>query len=134
MNNKKKRLLINILVICLYFIWPYFLGNITDLLKLPEVPYLYVSFSANFIFLFVIIYIYRDVLKNYIKKFKHNLKENLLNSLKIFVIGLGAFFVCNALLYNIGVPENNNTVSIVNIFKQIPFMFVLNALFYYPII
>ena len=101
MNNKKKRLLINILVICLYFIWPYFLGNITDLLKLPEVPYLYVSFSANFIFLFVIIYIYRDVLKNYIKKFKHNLKENLLNSLKIFVIGLGDFFVCNSLLYNI---------------------------------
>lgn len=134
MNNKKKRILVNLLVICLYFIWPYFLNSITGLFKLSEVPYLYISFGANFIFLFVVIYIYKETLKKYIKELKKDLKNNLLSSLKIFGIGLLIFFVCNALLYSLGVPYNNNTSSMISIFEKIPLMFILNTLFYYPII
>lgn len=134
MNNKKKRTLINILVICLYFMWPYFLNSITNLFNLAEIPYLYTSFGVNFIFLFIVIYIYRNKLNDYYENFKKKFKINILKSLKIFGIGLVSFVVINALLYNFGVLAPDNTVSMVNIFKKIPLMFILNTLFYYPVI
>lgn len=134
MNNNKKKTLVNILVICLYFIWPYFLSTFINLFDLSEIPYLYLSFGFNFLFLSVIIYIYRDILKKHINEFKKNLKRNLLESLKIFIIGLMIFFACNTLLYNLNIPYNNNTSSMISIFKKIPLMFILNTLFYYPII
>ena len=31
MNNNKRNILVNILVICLYFLWPYFLNSIIQL-------------------------------------------------------------------------------------------------------
>lgn len=134
MNNKRKKILINILVICLYFIWPYFLNSFTNLFNLPEIPYLSLSFGINFIFLFVIIYIYKDRLGRYYKSFKKGFKKNIINCLKIFLIGLLLFVVLNNILYEIGLADTNNANVMTSIFKKIPFMFVLNTLFYYPII
>jgi len=130
----KKNILINILVICLYFMWPYFLNSVTNLLDLSKILNLYISLFVNFIFLFIIIYIYKNTLNKYYKNFGKNYKKHIFSSLKIFVGGLFIFFVLNAMLYNFGVPYSNNTSSMIEIFKKIPVLFVLNTLFYYPII
>ena len=134
MVNNKKNNLINILVICLYFIWPYFLEAITSLMNLSNIQSLYLSFGVNFIFLFLIIYIYNKRLNNYIKNITKKTKENIINSLKIFCIGLIIFVMINSILYNLGILAPDNTISMVNIFKKIPILFILNTLFYYPVI
>ena len=134
MNNKKKKILINILVICLYFIWPYFLNSITNLFNLSEIPYLYVSFGVNFIFLFIIIYVYKDILRKYYSNLKRNFKSIFIGSLKVFLFGLVSYILLNTLLDILNIPVLSSQNSRIEIFKKIPIMFVLNTLFYYPII
>lgn len=134
MNNKKKKILINLLVICLYFIWPYLINSVNDLLNISKTAGLYITSVANFIFLFIIIHIYKDTLNNYCKKFKKNINQNLLNSLKIFFLGLVLYITFNVLIGILDVPVLGSQSSRIEIFKKIPIMFILNTIFYYPII
>lgn len=134
MEKSKKSILINILVICLYFLWPYFFNSITDLFNISQMTRLYVVYGFNFLFLFVIIYIYKDKLNKYYNKFKKKFKLNLWGSLKIFCFGLLTYVLIITLFDIINVPVLNNQNSMTELFKRIPIMFILNTLFYYPII
>lgn len=134
MNKNKKQILINLFVICLYFIWPYFLNSITSLFDISHVVSLYISFSVNFIFLFIIIYIYRKILNRYYEDFIGNNKKVFINCIKIFVIGLFLYVLLNTLLDVFNVPIFNNQNSMIEMFKNVPVLFVLNTLFYYPVI
>jgi len=134
MNNRKKKILINLLVICLYFIWPYFLSSITNLFNLSDNMNLFISCSVNFIFLFVIIYIYKDILSKYYNNLKKNFKSNIINSIMIFAIGLFLYILFNTLFSVLNVPVLSSQNSRIEIFKKVPIMFVLNTLFYYPVI
>lgn len=135
MNKKKQQIIINIFVICLYFLWPYTLSGIINLFNLSEMSMLYISFSINFIFLFVVIYIYKNRLKKYIKNLDNKFTKKLLCSLKIFFVCLVLFGFLNFLLRDIlKLPEPNTINSMTVLFKKIPIFFVLNTLFYYPII
>ena len=134
MNIRKRNILINILVIILYFLWPYFLGSITNLFKFSQEVNLYISLLTNFIFLAVVIYIYRDKLGNYCNNYKKNFKVNFLNSLKIFLIGLGLYILFNTIINTLKVPILNTQTSLIEMIKTIPVLFILNTLFYYPII
>lgn len=134
MNNRKKKILINILVICLYFIWPYFLSSITNLFNLSDNINLFISCCVNFIFLFIIIYIYRDILNKYYNNLKKNFKSNIINSIMIFAIGLFLYILFNTLFSVLDVPVLSSQNSRIEIFKKVPIMFVLNTLFYYPVI
>ena len=134
MKNERKILIINILVICLYFLWPYFLNTLMGLFNMSNSVYLYISLSINFIFLFVIIYIYRNKISKYFSNYKTNLKSNFISSLKIFCIGLGLYILFCSLYKELGVPILNNQSVTSEMFKKIPVIFILNTLFYYPII
>lgn len=134
MNKTKKQILINLLVICLYFIWPYFLNSLTNLFDISKTISLYISFSVNFIFLFVIIYIYKKTLNKNYEEFIKNNKKIFINSVKIFVIGLFLYILANTLLDVFKVPIFNNQNSMIEMFKKVPILFVLNTIFYYPII
>jgi len=134
MNDNKRTKLINILVICLYFIWPYFLSAITNFLNLSKTVNLYLSFSVNFIFLFIVIYIYINILNKYYIEFTKKYKKNFLNCLKIFFIGLVLYVFSNTILNIVNIPVFNNQSSMIEMFKKVPILFILNTLFYYPII
>lgn len=134
MNNRKNRLLINILVICLYFIWPYFLSSITNLFDLSEDWNLFISCGVNFVFLFIVIYIYRDILSKYYDNFEKNFKSKFFNGLKIFLIGLVVYALLNLLFNLVNISVLSNKDSMIEMFKKVPVMFVLNTLFYYPVI
>jgi len=134
MNKSKKLILINLLVICLYFIWPYFLGSIIGLFNVSNTASLYISFSVNFLFLFIIIFIYKkDLNKNYNDLIKNN-KKIFVNCIKIFVIGLFFYVLLNTLLDVLNVPILNNQNSMIEMMKKVPILFVLNTIFYYPVI
>lgn len=134
MNKEKKIILVNLLVICLYFIWPYFLNSFTSLFNLTEIVTLYTSFSLNFIFLIFIIHIYRKKLNEYINEIKNNFKSNLLFGIKVFLVGFIIYGLLNALLVTLDIPILNNQSSMKDIMDKIPIVFILNTLFYYPIV
>jgi len=134
MRNKEKNVLINILVICLYFVWPYFFGSISKMLNLSEIVYLYISSIFNFAFLFIIIYIYRKKLNECYFNLSKNFKINIVKSVKIFCVGLVTYILFNALFKIIDIPILSNQDSMLNMFKKIPVMFILSTLFYYPVI
>lgn len=134
MNKEKQKKLVNILVICLYFLWPYLLNGIINLFNLSQNLTLYISFSVNFLFLFIIILIYKKTFQNYINKLNKNFKKNLFNSIKIFLIGLGIYILFNTVYEIIGIPSLSNHNSMLSMFKKVPIMFILNTLFYYPVI
>lgn len=134
MNKTKKQILINLLVICLYFIWPYFLNSVIGLLKVSAFSNLFITLIINFIFLFIIIYIYRKILSDYYNKLNKNFKMTLFNCLKIFFIGLFMYVLFNSLYEFLNVPVLGSQNFREDMFKKIPVMFVLNTLFYYPII
>lgn len=134
MNNREKNIIVNILVICLYFIWPYFVNSILYLFNLSEVINLYISSVFNFIFLFVVIYIYRKKLSEYYNRLHEKFKLNIIKSIKIFLIGLTIYLLFNALFKIVDVPVLSNQDSMLNMFKKIPVVFVLSTLFYYPVI
>ena len=134
MNKSKKQILINLLVICLYFIWPYFLNSITSLLGISSVVSLYMSFSVNFIFLFIIIYIYRKILGNNYNNLLKNFKDKIFDCIKIFFIGLICYIFFNFLFEIFKIPFLSNQDSMGEMMRLIPVMFVLNTIFYYPVI
>ena len=134
MKNKKKDILVNLLVICLYFIWPYFFYSIANLFNISENLYLLLSFGVNFVFLFVIIYIYKKKFDKYCKKIEKKFWVNIFSSLKIFLIGLVVYLLFNVLFNILNVPALSNSDILGEMFKKLPVMFILNTLFYYPII
>lgn len=131
MNKTKKQILVNLLVICLYFIWPYFLNSITNLFDISETISLYISFSVNFIFLFIIIYIYRKILFDCYSNIEN---KKIFPSLKIFMLGLIVYASMNVIFNLINIPALSNKDAMIEMFKKIPVMFILNTIFYYPII
>lgn len=134
MDSKEKNNVINILVICLYFVWPYFVNSFVGLFNLSETINLYISSIFNFIFLFIVIYIYRKKLNTYYNKLNRKFKLNIVKSLKIFLIGIVICLLFNALFKIIDIPILGNQNSMLSMFKKIPIVFVLSTLFYYPII
>lgn len=134
MKNKSKSILINILVICLYFLWPYFFNNIALLINLSSKLNLLVSLLFNFVFMFIVIYIYKDKLGQYCNNVKKKLKSNVFMSLKIFFVGLIIYVSLNIFFEIINIPALSNSSMVIEIFEKIPVIYALVMLFYYPII
>lgn len=134
MNIKKKEILTSIFVICIYFLCPYILNIVDNLLKLSDNGILYLNFCFNFVFLFLIIYIYRKRIKNYFSYLNKEFKKHLILSIKIFFVGLFLYVLFNALFKVVGINIPNNTLSLNEILKKIPVIFILNTLFYYPVV
>ena len=134
MNVKKRDILVSLFVVVLYFLWPYILSAVNSFFNLSDLITLYISFSVNFVFLFIVLYIYRNLINESFGKLKKGKKENLVLSIKIFLVGLAIYTILSILLGALNIPISNNQVSMKEIMKKIPIIFVLNTLFYYPII
>lgn len=134
MSKEKQMNLVNILVICLYFLWPYMLNGIINFFDLSENIILYISLSINFLFLFIIILVYKKKFKVYINKLNKNFKKNLFDSIKIFLLGLGIYVLFNTLFNIAGISSLSNHNAMLSIFRKVPIIFILNTLFYYPVI
>lgn len=133
MKNEKK-VLISILVVCLYFLWPYFFDAFLSLFNISENVHLYLSLCINFVLLFIIMYIYRKKIINDINQTKKDFKLNIKSSIKIFCVGLGLYILFCSLFKELGVPILNNQIATEKMFVKIPVLFILNTLFYYPVI
>ncbi len=133
-DNMFNLLKTSIIVLVLYFAWSYIIGAIVNFIGLKENASLYVLFSSNFLLLFMIIGIYYNDLKEQFKDLKKNFRTKYIKGIKIFAIGLILYFIGNAVCYAISGVTQDNTDSMLLVFKQIPLLFLTSTLFYYPVV
>ena len=132
-NKKRDALITSILIMFLYFIWPYLIEVVLGPLELKDNLSLCCTFIGNFILFIIIIYTYYKDFLNDFKDLKIN-KKKLLIGLKAFIIGLVLYVGLNAIL-KLGVNlEQDNTNAMLNVYSKIPVLFVFASVFYYPII
>ncbi|MDO5569329.1 MAG: CPBP family glutamic-type intramembrane protease [bacterium] len=132
-NKKRDVLITSILIMILYFIWPYLIEAVLVPINLDEDLSLCCMFIGNFILFIIIIYTYyKDFLVSF-KDLKKN-KKKLLVGLKIFIIGLVLYIGLNAVLKVFVNLEQDNTNAMLNVYSKIPILFVLASMFYYPVI
>ena len=99
MLKKNSNVLISILVLLLYFIWPYFINVLlSGIFGLKGTGLLALTLVMNFALLFIVIYIYRDSLKRELTTFKKGLPKVLGTGLIVFLIGFGLYGVFNSLI------------------------------------
>lgn len=134
-TNLYKDLLISILIIGLYFIWPYIVNSIVKFLNIDSSIVLYGNFTGNMIFTVIAIIVYRDTLKKDIKKFNKNIFKNIGFSLKWTLLALVLFLLINQILYFIFPNiEQENTNLILDMFKDNKTLLILNTLLYYSLV
>lgn len=127
-NKENKNNLRSIMIIILYFIFPYVMKFLSG------VKWLVVLFYM--LFALLILYLYRNTFKRDFKDIKENKKKYLgsilINVVLIFVIML----VTNALIGMIfGIKQTSeNDYSLLSMFKKSPIVLMLLTSLYYPVI
>ena len=137
MNLQKERLKnlgMAILIIILFFVWPYFSNSLIGLLNLSETSTLYLKFFSNFVFMFLLIALYYDDLRNDLLKYKKNFKSYFKTALFSLLVGLGIMIVCKVILHAIWPNFTIVNDSVIKEgFNKNVFLYVLMTILYYPI-
>lgn len=127
-NKENKNNLRSIMIIILYFIFPYVMKFLSGVKWLVVLLYM--------LFALLILYLYRNTFKRDFKDIKENKKKYLssilINVVLIFVIML----VTNALigiLFDIK-QTSENDYSLLSMFKKSPIVLMLLTSLYYPVI
>ena len=128
-------LLTTIMVILLYFLWPYFISILFGLFKIDNSLSMILGIFTNMILLLLIILIYFDDLKRdfgtFKKKFCYYFKRNF----PIYVISI-ILMVVWGLVINIFLPNAvaSNEIELIDNFKTLKYLYLINVLFYFPVI
>ena len=136
MLKKNSNVLISILVLLLYFIWPYFINVLlSGIFGLKGTGLLALTLVMNFALLFIVIYIYRDSLKRELTTFKKGLPKVLGTGLIVFLIGFGLYGVFNSLICELFPSISNvNYDAMSKMFTKTPLLLFISTIFYYPVI
>lgn len=127
-KEKNKNSLKSIMIIILYFIFPYLMKFLSGIKWLTLLFYI--------LFAILIIYLYKDTFKNDFKDLKENkkkyVKSVLINVVLIFIV----MIITNALigiLLNIK-ETSENDYSLLTMFKKSPLALILLTSVYYPLV
>lgn len=136
MLKKNSNVLISILVLLLYFIWPYFINVLlSSIFGLTGTVLLAFTLVMNFALLFIIIYIYKDSLKRELLTFKKGLPKILGTGFIIFLIGFGLYGIFNSLICELFPSISNvNYDAMSKMFTETPLLLFISTIFYYPVI
>lgn len=134
--DKIKTLKTSLIVFMLYFAWPYLINIITSNLNLTTNTTMYVKFFCNFILLFILVFIYHKTIKENIEDLKTNFKMQMITGLKIFLVGIGVYLLCNLVIASLNLFENYNldVDTMYGIFKQNAILLLLLSTIYYPVV
>lgn len=127
-EEKNKNSLKSIMIIILYFIFPYLMKFLSGIKWLTLLFYM--------LFALLIIYLYKDTFKNDFKDLKENkkkyIKSILINVVLIFVV----MIITNALIgILLDIKETSeNDYSLLTMFKKSPLALILLTSIYYPLV
>lgn len=128
MNVQNKNSLRSILIIILYFIFPYIIKILSNSKLLITLSYL--------LFAVIIIFVYRNTFMEDFKEIGKNKKKYLLSILKNVALIFIVVVATNALigiLFNIK-ETSENDYSLLTMFKKSPIVLMLLTGIYYPIV
>lgn len=128
MNVQNKNSLRSILIIILYFIFPYIIKILSNSKLLITLSYL--------LFAIIIIFVYKNTFMEDFKEIRKNKKKYLLSILKNVVLIFIVVVATNALigiLFNIK-ETSENDYSLLTMFKKSPIVLMILTGIYYPIV
>ena len=127
-EEKNKNSLKSIMIIILYFIFPYLMKFLSGIKWLTLLFYM--------LFVLLIIYLYKDTFKNDFKDLKENKKKYIKSILINVVLLFAVMIITNALiviLLNIN-ETSENDYSLLTMFKKSPLALILLTSVYYPLV
>lgn len=127
-EEKNKNSLKSIMIIILYFIFPYLMKFLSGIKWLTLLFYM--------LFILLIIYLYKDTFKNDFKDLKENKKKYIKSILINVVLIFAVMIITNALiviLLNIN-ETSENDYSLLTMFKKSPLALILLTSVYYPLV
>ena len=135
MVRKFRELMIYIIAMLLYFIWPYLTQFIINQVLVSNINTIYLTFASNMIISLIIIGIYKDELKGELLKFNEHFSKNILYVIKWSLISLAMFLVVNQIIYML-IPNINqeNTNIILNMFKDNKILLFINTFIFYSVV
>lgn len=135
MVRKFRELMIYIIAMLLYFIWPYLTQFIINQVLVSNINTIYLMFASNMIISLIIIGIYKDELKGELLKFNEHFSKNILYVIKWSLISLAMFLVVNQIIYML-IPNINqeNTNIILNMFKDNKILLFINTFIFYSVV
>lgn len=135
MVRKFRELMIYIIAMLLYFIWPYLTQFIINQVLVSNINTIYLTFASNMIISLIIIGIYKDELKGELLKFNEHFSKNILYVIKWSLISLAMFLVVNQIIYLL-IPNINqeNTNIILNMFKDNKILLFINTFIFYSVV
>lgn len=134
-KERFKNLGMAILIIVLFFVWPYFSNSIIGLFNFSETSQLYLKFFSSFVFMFLLIALYYDDLRTDLLKYKKNLKNYLKTGFSALIVGVIVMVVLNFILYVVLFPnlEMTSDLTLTAGFKKNAFLYFLMTFIYYPV-
>jgi len=132
-----KTIITSILVILVYFAWPYFINTVLNSFSVNYNFKILLMFLSNFLLLIAIAFIYNESLKKDYKDFKRNHHKYMAKCFKIFIVGLVLFVLVNVLIsviFDIFNINYNNLFRFNEVYLNEPILFIVLNFIYYPII
>lgn len=132
-NNK---LILSLIVILFYFAWPQIVNAFKSILSIGDANDFAFGIISNIALISILIYIYRKDLKDYLIKFKKNLKKSLLTVVLFSILSIISVAVVNGVIINVlninEVTANDN--SLFASFEVYPLLISFMTIIYYPIV
>ena len=127
-EEKNKNSLKSIMIIILYFIFPYLMKFLSGIKWLTLLFYM--------LFALLIIYLYKDTFKNDFKDLKENKKKYIKSILINVVLIFAVMIITNALIgILLDIKETSeNDYSLLAMFKKSPIALILLTSVYYPVV
>ncbi len=127
-EEKNKNSLKSIMIIILYFIFPYLMKFLSGIKWLTLLFYM--------LFALLIIYLYKDTFKNDFKDLKENRKKYIKSILINVVLIFAVMILTNALIgILLDIKETSeNDYSLLAMFKKSPLALILLTSVYYPLV
>ncbi len=127
-EEKNKNSLKSIMIIILYFIFPYIMKFLSGIKWLTLLFYM--------LFALLIIYLYKDTFKNDFKDLKENKKKHIKSILINVVLIFAVMIITNALIgILLDIKETSeNDYSLLAMFKKSPIALILLTSVYYPVV
>ena len=127
-EEKNKNSLKSIMIIILYFIFPYLMKFLSGIKWLTLLFYM--------LFALLIIYLYKDTFKNDFKDLNENKKKYIKSILINVVLIFAVMIITNALIgILLDIKETSeNDYSLLTMFKKSPLALILLTSIYYPLV
>ncbi len=135
-NRFDNRLILSVIVIAFYFLWPQLINMLKKMMELDKTGDLIFGLISNLLLIGVLIFIYRKDFKEYAIKFKKNLKKSIITIILYAFLSVIVVILVNAVVINILHIDQvtANDMSLFESFEAFPLLIAFMTIIYYPIV